>query len=262
MVAGIGFRQRRKLSGSLPVETAAVDQQAANGDPVTADPLGGRVHHQIRPQFDRPAKRRSQKGVVDCQREPVTLRDLRDSRQIHDLQTRVSNHFAENQPRFGPDRCLEGLGIARIDQGGFDAEAWRRMQKEVDRAAIQATRSDDMASLPHQGGHQQPEAGMTRGSGQTRHPLIQRRDPFLQHRNGGVADAAVDVAGTLEVEEAGRVIGVAEDVGRGLIDRYGPGAKGRVGLLAGMQGQRVELQELRIGHNVLPWQRLRFGRSV
>src|ERR1700733_1968476 len=47
VIAGIGFGQYRKLAGSMPVEPAAIDNHAADGDTMAADPFGGGVHHDI-----------------------------------------------------------------------------------------------------------------------------------------------------------------------------------------------------------------------
>jgi hypothetical protein len=41
MISGIGFGQNRKLARCAPVEPAAIDNDAADGDAVAADPFGG-----------------------------------------------------------------------------------------------------------------------------------------------------------------------------------------------------------------------------
>jgi hypothetical protein len=46
------------------------------------------------------------------------------------------------------------------------------------------------------------------------------------------------------------VVGIVEDEGGGLVDRRGPGAGRRIGLGAGMNGQRIETG--RTGHLSLP----------
>ena len=60
-------------------------------------------------------------------------------------------------------------------------------------------------------------------------------DALLEDVAGGVHDAGVDVAGFLQREEPGGVIGVLEHVRGGLVDGHGAGAGDRVGLLPGMQ---------------------------
>ena len=66
----------------------------------------------------------------------------------------------------------------------------------------------------------------------------------------GIGDAAVDVAADLEVEQARGMVDVAEDEGRRLVDRHGPRAGDRVGMLARMQRQRVGLEEFGVDHGV------------
>jgi hypothetical protein len=51
----------------------------------------------------------------------------------------------------------------------------------------------------------------------------------------------VDVAGDLEVEQVGTVLGVVERVRGGLVDRHGHGLGGRVGRVAGVDDEGLEL---------------------
>jgi hypothetical protein len=53
---------------------------------------------------------------------------------------------------------------------------------------------------------------------------------FLEHVLGRVHDAGVDVAGDLEVEEVGAVLGAVEGVGSRLVDRDGDRLGRRLGL--------------------------------
>lgn len=63
---------------------------------------------------------------------------------------------------------------------------------------------------------------------------FQGGDPLFQDVLGGVVDARVDVAGFREGEQIGRMLGVAEDERRGLVDRHGTRAGRRVGDGAGV----------------------------
>ena len=53
-------------------------------------------------------------------------------------------------------------------------------------------------------------------------PAFHCRHRAFQHGLGGVHDAGVDVAGHLQVEQVGTVLGVVEGVGGGLVDRERP----------------------------------------
>ena len=59
--------------------------------------------------------------------------------------------------------------------------------------------------------------------------------------HGRIAQAAVDVARPLQIEQRGGVIGVLKHIGRGLIDRNRAGPEYRVRLLPGVQRQGIEL---------------------
>jgi parallel beta-helix repeat protein len=76
----------------------------------------------------------------------------------------------------------------------------------------------------------------------------ERRDPLLQHRDRRVGDARIHVARALHVEERSRVLGIAEDVRGGLVDRHRAAAGRRVGRLAGVQRQRLEIGVLGPSH--------------
>ena len=59
---------------------------------------------------------------------------------------------------------------------------------------------------------------------------LEGRQPRLERTLRRVHDAGVDVADLGQREQVGRVVGVAELERRRLIDRYGPGAGGRIGI--------------------------------
>ena len=87
---------------------------------------------------------------------------------------------------------------------------------------------------------------------------FERGNPLLEGGGGRVHDPGVDVAEALQGEELGGVVGVLEDVGRGLIDRHRARAGGRVGPLPGVDREGVEAEDV-----VLPSSLdRRRGRSV
>ena len=67
---------------------------------------------------------------------------------------------------------------------------------------------------------------------------FERGDALFQHRVGRVADAGIDVAERLQVEQRGGVVGVVEDERGGLINRRCARTGGGVGLCTGMHGER------------------------
>jgi hypothetical protein len=89
---------------------------------------------------------------------------------------------------------------------------------------------------------------VARRNRQRRRATFKRRHLFFQHRLGGVHDAGVDVAERAQCKQISCVLGIVEHKRRGLIDRRGARAGGRVGLCAGMNGKGVEIQVYVIAH--------------
>jgi hypothetical protein len=81
-------------------------------------------------------------------------------------------------------------------------------------------------------GRRRLTAGKQQGPG----AALEGCEALLDDRLRGVLDARVDVAELGEREEVGRVVGVVEDVRRGLVDRRRTSLGHRVGL-----GPRVDL---------------------
>ena len=67
--------------------------------------------------------------------------------------------------------------------------------------------------------------------GQRRRAALQGRDPLLQHVLGGIGQAAIDIARIRQAEPGGRMGGIPEYIGCGLVDGHGPGVCGRIGAL-------------------------------
>jgi hypothetical protein len=82
-------------------------------------------------------------------------------------------------------------------------------------------------------------------------PAFECGDAFFEHGVGRVRDARVHVAGALHIKERRGVIAVAKHERRREVDRRGARTGDRIGPLAGVQAERVELKAVRCGHGVL-----------
>ena len=147
----------------------------------------------------------------------------------------------EDRPRLVGDRRLEASarssGSAHLH---VPVEGLEGVGELVDRPAVEAARGDELVARLHQRVEDQELRGVAGGHRQRRRAALERGDPLLQHRLGRVHDAGVDVAELLQAEQRGGMVDVVEDEGRRLVDRRRARAGRRVGLRAGMDGQRVE----------------------
>ena len=104
-----------------------------------------------------------------------------------------------------------------------------------------------MPALAHQGGDRQHQGRVPAGGGNRTDPALKSRHPLFQHRGGRVRDPGIDVTRALQIEQGCRVLGIRKHIGGGLVDRDRPGAGGRVRLLARMQCQGVESEDVSVG---------------
>src|SRR4029077_7565657 len=106
------------------------------------------------------------------------------------------------------------------------------------RAAVELLRRHELvAGLQQAMEHQ----NLRRMAGRDREPrgaAFERGDQLLEHGIGRIADARIDVAEGLQPEQGSGVIDAFEYVRRRLIDRRRTRAGGRIGLRAGVNGER------------------------
>ncbi len=116
-----------------------------------------------------------------------------------------------------------------------DAQLGQRVMEQVVRAAVQAGAADDVVARAGQVEDREGLGGLARGEAEGAHAALERGDALLEHAGGGVHDPGVDVPELLEPEQARRVGGIVEHVGRGRVDRHRARVGGGVRDLAGVQ---------------------------
>ena len=248
MIAGVGLGDRTEQARGVPVEVAAVDEHPSEGHTVPAQELGGRVHHDVGAVVEGLDQVRRREGGVHHQREPVLVGHLGHRRYVQHFDAGIAERLREHEPGLRSDGRREVVGTAGIDEGGADAKAPKGEVEHVVGAAVDVAAGHDVGARVHQRGHGQEERGLAAGGGHRAHPALKGSDPFLQDGHRGIRDPRVDVAGYLKVEQSGRVVGVLEGVRGSEVDGDGPGPGGGVAVLAGVQAQRVETQEVGLYH--------------
>ncbi|MNT28972.1 hypothetical protein D3C72_1646930 [compost metagenome] len=207
---------------------------------MSAQELGRGMVEQAGAEIERAQQVGRGEGRIDQQRDAVVLAELGQRGDIQHVQARVAQRLAEQQPGVGADRGAPGVDVARLDEGGLDAEAAQRVVQQVVRAAVQRRRGHHVRARAHQRGHRQVQRGLARGRGDGAGAVLQRGDALFQHGHGGVGNTGIDVPRALHVEQRRGVLAVAEHEGRGQVDGGGAGPGGGVWRGAGVQRQRIE----------------------
>ena len=248
VIAGVGLRQRGKQARGVPVEVAAVNEHASESHAVPAQELGGRVHHDVGAVLEGLDEVRRREGGVHHQGQAAGVGHGGHRFDVEDLYAGIAERLREDEPGVGADGGREVVGAAGVHEGRRDAEAAQREVEHVVGAAVDVAAGHDVGARAHEGGHGQEERGLAAGGGHRPHSPLEGCDTLLEHGHRGVGDPRVDVAGYLEVEQPGRVVGVLEGVRGGEVDGHRPGACGRVAVLARVKAQGVESQEVGLNH--------------
>ena len=111
VIAGVGLGHGRELARGRPVEAAAVDEDAADGDAVAAEELGGRMHDDVGAVLERPAQIGRGEGGIEHQRQLVLVRDVGHRLDVEHLEPGIAERLGEHQAR------LVGDGLARSSSG-------------------------------------------------------------------------------------------------------------------------------------------------
>ena len=122
------------------------------------------------------------------------------------------------------------------------------MSQQIDRAAVERGRRDDVIAGTEEGGDGEMHRGHAARGAHRADARFERREALLQHRDRRVRDARVDVSRPLQVEQGGRMIRILEHERGGLVDRRGTRTGHGIRMLAGMQAQRFERRRFGCGH--------------
>ena len=250
MVAGVGVSNVAELTACLPVELAAVHDDAAQRGAVAADELGGGMDDDICAVLNGTDQVRGAEGVIDDQRQAVLVRDGCNGIDIGDIAVGVAQSFQIDGLGVGLDGILHLSQIVCIDKGSGDTELGQGVLQQVVAAAVDGLLSHDVVTSLCQCFDGVGDGSGTGGGCQSSHAALQRSDALLEHVLRGVGQAAVDVAGICQTKAVCCVLAVAEHIGSGLVNGHCTGIGCGIGLLLA----NVKLQGLKfiVRHSILP----------
>ena len=246
-VVGPRWRNHVRKPAVAPVEPAAFDQHAAERGSVSAEVFGRGVHDDVRAPVERPTQVRRGHRVVDHQRNTGAVRNARDRLDVQHVDLRVAERLGIQQARVVAQRGAEVVWLVGVDEGGLDSHlAQRHVELRVSPPVEQRRRNDVLTGLDDREDSCQLGRHPARRR-KRRAPVFQCGDALFQYGDSRIADARVDVAERLQIEQARRVIGGVENVGGRLVDRRCAAASHGVRNLPGMQAQGLDAERT-VGH--------------
>ena len=184
---------------------------------------------------------RGAEGVVDDNRQTMLLGDLGDGVDVGDVGVGVTERLEIDDRGVVLDGALDLVQVMSIDEGGLDTKLGERVLQQVVGTAVDGLLGDHVVTSLGKCLQGIGDGSGTGGDGKTGHATLERGDTVLEDALGGVGQTAVDVTGVGKTKAVGGVLGVAEHIARGLIDRHSTGVGCRIGaLLANVQLQGIE----------------------
>ena len=150
VVGGEGLRELGELA-VLPVEGAAVHDDARDGGAVAAQELGRAVDHDVRAQRQRVQQVGAGQGVVHDEGDAGGLGDGGDGPEVGHIQLGVAEGLQVDGAGLRRDGGAESLGGPGIHEGGGDARAGEGVVQQVVGAAIEVVTRDDVFTATKQG---------------------------------------------------------------------------------------------------------------
>ena len=241
MVGGVGLGNLRVLSARLPVKVAAIDNHAAQRGAVAANELGCGVDDDVGTMLQRTEQIRGAEGVIDDNRQTVLLGDLGDGVDVGDVGVGVAERLEIDDRGAVLDGALDLFQVMGIDEGGLDTKLGERVLQQVVGTAVDGLLGHHVVTGLGKSLQGIGDGSSAGGDGKTCHATLEGDDTVLKDALGGVGQTAVDVTGVGKTKAVGGVLGVAEHIARGLVDRHGTGVGCRIGaLLANVKLQGVE----------------------
>ena len=208
---------------------------------MAADELGCGVDDDVGTMLQRTEQIRGAEGVIDDNRQTVLLGDLGDGVDVGDVGVGVAERLEIDDCGVVLDGTLNLVQVMGIDKRGLDAKLGERMLQQVVGATVDGLLSHHVVTGLGKCLQGIGDGSGTGGDGKTGHATLERGDTVLEDALGGVGQTAVDVTGVGKTKAVGGVLGVAEHIARGLVDRHGTGVGCGIGaLLANVQLQGIE----------------------
>ena len=175
------------------------------------------------------------KGAVHNQGNAMIVGNFGNRFQIGHIKTWVAHGFTKQSFGFWSDRSGKILGIIRIHKVYLDPKLGQDVIKLGIGTTVEIVGGYDLISrlsdiddgVKHRTG--------TRSDTQTGGSALEGSHPLLEYIGSWVHQAGVNIAQLAQTKEIGGMLGVVKHIGAGLVQRYGTGIGGGVGLVASME---------------------------
>ncbi|KFB73798.1 MAG: hypothetical protein AW09_000946 [Candidatus Accumulibacter phosphatis] len=205
---------------------------------MATDILGQRVDDDVGAVLEGTAQIGRRNRVVHNQGQTMAVRNLGEWFEVGDVAKRVADRLAIDGLGLAVDQFFETGRLGLVGKAHLDTVLWQGVCEKVVGTAIQGCRRDDIVTRFGDGHDRVGDRRLARGQRQSADAAFHRGNALFEDILGRIHDARVDVAGHLEVEQVGAMLGAVEGIRAGLVNRYGDRLGCRFGTVAGVDGER------------------------
>ena len=219
VVAFVGDVEAIVARVPLIIEVAAVHDDAAEGSRVAVEIFGRGMDDEVRAQLEGTAEHGGGEGVIDGKQHAVLLGDGGDLAEVEHLDGRVSDGLGEDHLRLIVDQLFDlfGGGVG-VEKAGLDAHFGQGDGEQIEGAAVDGGRRDDIVACPTHGEGGESGGGHAGSAADRRGAPLQRRNFAFKCGHGGVGKAGIKVAVSLQIEKVCHLLRVCVIIGRALRD--------------------------------------------
>ena len=167
---------------------------------MAAHELGQGVYDDVGAVFDRPHKDRRRHGIVDNQRQPTRVRNLRERPDVTDVACGISDQFTKNRPRGSVDQRRDVRGAVGRGEARMDPVAPQRMGEQRVRRAVELRRRDDAAAAIGERQKGIGQCGLAGRNGERGDTAFKQSESLLQNIGRRIGDPTVAKARDFQVE--------------------------------------------------------------
>lgn len=183
-----GLDELREARGvGAPVELAAVDDDAADGGAVAADPLGRRVHDDVGAVLDGPQEVAARaESVVDDEGHTLGVGDLGDGLEVGDVVARVADALDVDGLGLVVDQGGDLVWVVAVDEFSLDAEARQEDFELVVRATVEVGCGDDVVAGVGEGVDGDELRALAGGGSESSDTTFEGSDTLLEYVDSGL----------------------------------------------------------------------------
>ncbi len=215
-------------------------EQATDQITVSAEILGGRMHHHIGTQLKRSGQCRRGISVVDHADGTFPAGNIGASLYVNQAHVGIRRRFEIHHLAAWVDDRSQGIGVGHVNVGDLYTKAFQPGVHELEGTAVQCLISNDFITGADQAPQQRADRAHARGCGQSGCGTFQAGNALFQQSQRGIGDACINMTALFAGKQCRALLGTGKSIGRTQMQRRHQRARLIVAVVTVMYGASGE----------------------